>query len=52
MPNNYRPVSLTSTVCKMIEHIVLHYLNMYLGDILCTNQHSLGGGGACPATPS
>ena len=45
MPNNYRPVSLTSTVCKMIEHIVLHYLNMYLGDILCTNQHSLGGGG-------
>ena len=39
MPNNYRPVSLTSTVCNMIEHIVLHYLNKYLGDILCTNQH-------------
>ena len=41
MPNNYRPVSLTPMVCKMIENIVLHYLNKYLGDILCTNQHGL-----------
>ena len=47
MPSNYRPVSLTSTVCNMIEHIVLHYLNMYLGDILCTNQHGFRRGLYC-----
>ena len=47
MLNNYRSVSLTSTVRKIIEHIVLHYLNKYLGDILCTNQHGFRRGLSC-----
>ena len=38
-PNNYRPVSLTSIPCKMIEHIILHQLNMYLDKLICKNQH-------------
>jgi len=38
-PSNYRPVSLTNICCKVMEHIVLHYLNQHLQDILCHNQH-------------
>jgi hypothetical protein len=37
--SNYRPVSLTSIVCKTLEHIVLHNLNKYFDQILCENQH-------------
>lgn len=47
IPNNFRPVSLTSNVCKMLEHILLHYLNIYLEDILCTNQHGFRRGMSC-----
>ena len=47
LPCNYRPVSLTSKVCKMLEHIVLHYLNKYLDKILCTNQHDFRKGMSC-----
>ena len=36
---NYRPISLTCLSCKMLEHIMLHYLNMYLDKVLYNNQH-------------
>jgi hypothetical protein len=37
--SNYRPISLTSICCKLLEHIVLHQLSVYLDDILYLNQH-------------
>ena len=38
--NNYRSISLTNIPCKMIEHIVLHYMNQKLDDFLHIRQHA------------
>ena len=38
-PNNYRPISLTSIPCKLMQHIVLHCLNNTLDKVLCNWQH-------------
>ena len=40
-PENYRPVSLTSIVCKTLEHIVCSNIHQHLDnhDILCDAQH-------------
>ena len=37
--NNYRPISMTSILCKLLEHIVLHYLNETLDSFLHNHQH-------------
>ena len=39
LSNKYRPISLTSIPCKMLEHIVLHYLNKTLDAVLHNRQH-------------
>ena len=39
LSSNYRPVSLTSICCKLLEHIVLHNLAPQLDSLLCSNQH-------------
>ena len=41
-PANYRPISLTCTCCKLLEHIVDHHLMSHLSkhDILADNQHA------------
>ena len=39
LPNNYRPISLTSIPCKILEHIVLHYLNKTLDAVIHNRQH-------------
>lgn len=38
---NYRPVSLTSISCKLLEHIIYHHIVNHLEnfDILCEHQH-------------
>ena len=44
---NYRPISLTSIPCKMMEHIVLHHLNNTLDSILHSRQHGFRRGLSC-----
>ena len=46
-PNNYRPISLTSISCKMLEHIVLHHLNVILDKVLYNRQHGFRKGLSC-----
>ena len=40
-PANYRPVSLTSVVCKLAEHIILSHVGKHLSNnnIIIENQH-------------
>lgn len=45
--NNYRPISLTSIPCKLMEHIVLHYLNQTLDTVLHDRQHGFRKGLSC-----
>lgn len=44
---NYRPVSLTSIPCKMLEHIVLHNMSSGLNEILVPSQHGFRKGLSC-----
>ena len=46
-PSNYRPISLTSVPCKMMEHIVLHILNEALDEFLHNRQHGFRRGLSC-----
>nr|XP_054926009.1 uncharacterized protein LOC129384499 [Dermacentor andersoni] len=40
LPSNYRPISLTSTSCKILEHIILKHLTAYFEEhILVDVQH-------------
>lgn len=47
IPTNYRPISLTSISCKMLEHIVLHHLNLILDNVLYNRQHGFRKGLSC-----
>lgn len=40
-PNNYRPVSLTSVSCKLLEHIIFHHIIAHVEDhnIIMEYQH-------------
>ena len=46
-PSNYRPISLTSIPCKMLEHILLHHLNKTLDSVLHNRQHGFRRGLSC-----
>ena len=49
-PSNYRPISLTSSCCKVFEHIVFHRSIMdhvQLNNILINNQHGFRSGFSC-----
>ena len=48
-PNNYRPISLTSICCKLLEHIIYTHIFSHLNEyqILCDNQHGFRQGRSC-----
>ena len=48
-PENYRPISLTSILCKQLEHIVVSNIMSYCENhsILCHNQHGFRRGHSC-----
>jgi hypothetical protein len=48
-PSNYRPVSLTSVVCKIMEHIIFSQVVKHLNDnnILVHYQHGFRSGHSC-----
>jgi len=46
-PGNYRPVSLTSVACKIMESIIKDYLVSYLADKLSCYQHGFMKGRSC-----
>ena len=48
-PGNYRPISLTSVTCKLLEHIVCRHLRCHLenNNILSKLNHSFRSGHSC-----
>ena len=48
-PSNYRPVSLTSVVCKTLEHILVSQIMKHLetNSILCNNQYGFRARRSC-----
>ena len=48
-PANYRPISLTSVCCKVMEHIIYHSIMEHLqhNNILTENQHGFRRGFSC-----
>ena len=48
-PSNYRPVSLTSIVCKTLEHILVSQIMKHLetNSILCNNQYGFRARRSC-----
>ena len=49
MPENYRPVSLTSVPCKLLEHIICRHLMKHLetNKILTNLNHGFRSGYSC-----
>ena len=41
-PLNYRPISLTSVPCKVLERIIVDHLNSYLEDASLLSEHQFG----------
>ena len=48
-PSNYRPISLTSLICKMLEHIIVSNINKHLSkhNMMNKNQHGFRQGHSC-----
>ena len=47
LPSNYRPVCLTSVVCKVMEKIVKQALQSHLAPIITSRQHGFQKGRSC-----
>ena len=48
-PSNYRPISLTASCCKVMEHIIFHSIMDHIktNNILISNQHGFRPGFSC-----
>ena len=48
-PSNYRPISLTASCCKIMEHIIFRSIMDHIqhNDILINNQHGFRQGYSC-----
>jgi hypothetical protein len=47
LPSNYRPISLTSICCKLLERIILSHISEKLNKILHNHQHGFRSGLSC-----
>ena len=49
IPSNYRPISLTSVCCKLLEHIIYTHIFSHLNkhQVLSDNQHGFRQGRSC-----
>ena len=49
IPSNYHPISLTSSCCKIMEHIIFHSIMEHVqhNNILIDNQHGFRSGHSC-----
>jgi len=49
IPSNYRPISLTSSCCKIMEHVIFHSIMDHVQhhNILIDNQHGFRSGFSC-----
>jgi ribonuclease P/MRP protein subunit RPP40 len=49
LPENYRPISLTSSVCKVFEKLISLYMRCFLNEtnVLVAAQHGFRGGYSC-----
>ena len=49
LPENYRPISLTSVPCKILEHIIYHHLLLHLesNNVLTHLNHGFRSGFSC-----
>ena len=49
LASNYRPISLTSTCCKVMEHIIFHFIMDHLSsnDIISKHQHGFRPSHSC-----
>ena len=49
IPSTYRPISLTSVCCKLLEHIIYTHIFSHLNkhQVLCENQHGFRQGRSC-----
>ena len=48
-PSNYRPISLTSTCCKVMEHAIFHFIMDHLNrnNIISSHQHGFRPAHSC-----
>ena len=47
LPNNYRPVSLTSVICRVVEKLVRKEIMTHISSLIADEQHGFMDGRSC-----